>query len=104
MGAAPCIRLAAVILPSIDHSAETLGVFEYNLIVRAGYIENFKTLVVSYQAGIFLELPLLGECYASRRDAFLRISMETEHSSSVIDFRYLVVLAPKRIRRGSRQG
>ena len=93
MGVAPCIRLAAVILPSIHHSAETVGRLEYDLIVCAGYIENFKKLVVSYQAGIFLELPSICECYASRCDAFLRISIETEHSNFVIDFRYIVASA-----------
>ena len=79
MGVAPCFRLSAVILPSIDHSAEAVGVFECKLVVSAGYIENLKTLAVSYAPGIFFLLPWAGESYAFRRDAFLCGSMDTEH-------------------------
>ena len=93
MGAAPRIRRAASILPSINHSAETLGVSDCNLVDRAGYLENFKKLVVFYEAGIFFELPSVGKCYASRRDTFPHISKKTQHSSFVIDFSDLVVSA-----------
>ena len=79
IGVDPYFRLSAVILLSIDHSAEGVGVFECNLVVGAGYIENFKTLAVSYEPGIFFVLPWVGESYAFRRDAFLCVSMDTEH-------------------------
>ena len=42
MGVAPCFRLSAVILRSIDHSAEAVGVFECNLDVGAGYIKTSR--------------------------------------------------------------
>ena len=49
------------------------------MVVFGGYIENFKTLAVSYDPGILFILPWVGESYAFRRDAFLCVSMDTEH-------------------------
>ena len=49
------------------------------MVVRVDYIENFKTLAVSYEPGIFFVVLWVGKSCTLRRDAFLRVSMDTEH-------------------------